>query len=117
MLPTYLNKKGDVLLKAFKVRHADKMKKHAKACENLNRAFLPIIISTTGALGMNDFHQWWDAVWAQAVHDQQLLGMHAFEVNRAKQHAESALHATIVAHTANAIEFLRTPPPQPYRAQ
>ena len=66
---------------------------------------------------MNDFHQWWDAVWAQAVHDQQLLGMHAFEVNRAKQHAESALHATIVAHTANAIEFLRTPPPQPYRAQ
>eukprot|EP00964_Phaeocystis_antarctica_P041377 scaffold23655_cov65-Phaeocystis_antarctica.AAC.7 len=32
--------------------------------------------------------------------------MHAFEVNRAKKHAESALHATIVVHTANVIEFL-----------
>ena len=117
MLPSYLSKKGDVLLKAFKAKHAEKMRKHAQACEALNRAFLPIIISTTGAVGMNDFHQWWDAVWAQAVHDQQLLGMHAFEVNRAKQHAESALHATIVVHTANAIEFLRTPPPQLHHAQ
>ena len=53
---------------------------------------------------MHDFRQWWDTVWAQAVHDQQLLGTNAFEVNRAKQHAESALHATTVAHTANAIE-------------
>ena len=68
------------------------------------------MISTTGAVGMNDFHQWWDAVWAQAVHDQQLLGKHAFEVNRAKQYAESALHATIVVHTANAIEFLKPAP-------
>ena len=33
---------------------------------------------------MHDFRQWWDTVWAQAVHDQQLLGTHAFEVNRAK---------------------------------
>ena len=60
---------------------------------------------------MDDFRSWWDAVWAQAVHDQQLLGVNAFEVNQAKQHAESALHAVIVTHTANAIEFLVTPPP------
>ena len=111
MLPTYLNNGGDVLFKAFKMRHNQKMKKHARACEALNRAFLPITISTTGAIGMDDFRSWWDAVWAQAVHDQQLLGVNAFEVNQAKQHAESALHAVIVTHTANAIEFLVTPPP------
>ena len=112
MLPSYLKRKGNVLHKGFKAKHAEKMRKHAKACEALNRAFLPIIISTTGAVGMHDFRQWWDTVWAQAVHDQQLIGTNAFEVNRAKQHAESALHVTIVAHTANAIEFLHTPAPQ-----
>ena len=36
MLPSYLNKKGDVLLKAFKAKHAEKMRKHAHACEALN---------------------------------------------------------------------------------
>ena len=117
MLPSYLKRKGNVLLKAFKAKHAEKMRKHAHAGKALNRAFLPIIISTTGAVGKHDFRQSWDTVWAQAVHDQQLLGTNAFEVNRAKQHAESALHATIVAHTANAIEFLRTPAPQPHQAQ
>ena len=43
---------------------------------------------------MHDFRQWWDTVWAQAVHDQQLIGTNAFEANRAKQHAESALGVT-----------------------
>ena len=36
---------------------------------------------------MHDFRQWWDTVWAQAVHDQQLLGTHAFEVNQSRQAA------------------------------
>ena len=44
MLPSYLKRKGKVLLKAFKAKHAEKMRKHAAhACEALNRAFLPIL--------------------------------------------------------------------------
>ena len=36
MLPSYLKRKGNVLLKAFKAKHAEKMRKHAHACEALN---------------------------------------------------------------------------------
>ena len=42
---------------------------------------------------MNDFHQWWDAVWAQAVHDQQLLRVQSlFEPTKTGKLAGIALN-------------------------